>query len=151
MKTRYALMAALMLICQAMPVAQAQSRGFGRYANSPVHTAFGVYPYSYSNPAFRAGGGTVGGTDAFLMRQMQSQQMQAMQQQQRAAQAQQKAMLAAAEKANKAKATGSDKNGGSATIAAVSLQQPQAPHLKSKQELARERARKREAGGQGKP
>lgn len=147
MKPCFTLTAGLMVLYAALP-AQAQQRGFGRYANSPVHTAFGVYPYSYSNLAFRAGGGTVAGTDAFLMRQMQSQQMQAMQQQQKAAVAQQKAMMAAAEKANKASAKTGDKNSGTPAIASVPLQQP-APHVKGRQELARERARKREATGQG--
>lgn len=147
MKPRFALTAGLMVLYIAMP-AQAQHRGYGRYSNSPVHTAFGVYPYSYSNPAFRAGGGTVAGTDAAMMRQVQSQQMQAMLQQQKAAVAQQKAMMAAAEKANKASAKTGDKNASSANIASAPAQQP-APHVKGRQELARERARKREAAGTG--
>ena len=147
MKPRSALTAGLMVLYASLP-AQAQQRGFGRYANSPVHTAFGVYPYSYSNPAFRAGGGTVAGTDAFFMRQMHSQQLQAMFQQQNVAVAQQKAMRAAAEKANKASAKTGDKNTSAANIASVPVQQP-APHVKGRQEQARERARKREAAGTG--
>lgn len=148
MKPRRALLAGLMVVSLAMPAMAQHRSSYGRYANSPVHTAVGVYPYSYSNPAFRAGGGTVAGTDAAMMRQMHNMQMQAMRQQQQATTAQQKTMMAAAAKA---KSNDGDKNR-SKPIANLALQpQQSAPHLKGRQELARERARKREAEGPGNP
>lgn len=142
MNTRTLLLAGLLVALGVSP-ASAQHRGYSHYWNSPAHTAFGIYPYSYSNPAFRAGGGTVAGADAMMMRQMQNMQSQALMQQQRAVMAQQKAMMAAAAQA---KSKDGDKNSTS-SIANAQIQQHAAPHVKSKQEIARERARKREVEG----
>jgi len=100
MKPRILAVAGLMVVFTSFP-ASANHRypshgAYGRYSNSPVHTAYGIYPYSYSNPAFRAGGGTVAGTNAVMMQMMVASQMRQAMSQQQAINAQKRAFAHAA-------------------------------------------------------
>ena len=80
MKSCHWASAILMVFSLVSPVGAAhrypQHYGYqNRYSSSPVHTAYGIYPYSYSNPAFRMGSGTVAGTNAVMMQAMSSNQL----------------------------------------------------------------------------